>query len=165
MGLFDKIFKKDELQVFKDTDIVSPVTGKMIPANEISDPVFGEEMMGQTIGIIPSNGDVVCPVNGIVEVAFPTGHAFGIKGNDGNSYLVHIGIDTVSLNGNGFKMLLKQNQQVTAGQIAVEANLTAIKKSGLDTTTMLIVTEKEDPNFKVDYIGFQNVEKGKKINK
>ena len=81
MGLFDKLLKK------KEEIIVSPASGKMIPASEINDPVFGEEMIGQTIGIIPTEGTIVCPIDGIVEVAFPTGHAFGIKGNDGNGYV------------------------------------------------------------------------------
>ncbi|MBQ0065133.1 MAG: PTS glucose transporter subunit IIA [Firmicutes bacterium] len=155
MGLFDK-FKK------KDNTILSPVSGMLIPASEISDPVFSEEMMGQTIGFIPDDGYIVCPVDGMVEVAFPTGHAFGIKGVDGNGYLVHIGIDTVSLEGKGFNALLKQGEKVKAGQPAVEMDINLVKETGLNTTTILIITEKVKD---VHYIDFKHVNKGDKINK
>lgn len=166
MGLFDKLLKKESsVPSVSDKDVLAVVSGKMIPASEISDPVFGEEMMGQTIGFIPSEGTVVCPVNGVVEVAFPTGHAFGIKGNDGNGYLVHVGIDTVSLNGKGFKAFLKQGQKVKAGQKAVEMDIDLVEKAGLSTTTMLIITDKVNDAFKVNYIDFQNVDRGQKINK
>lgn len=159
MGLFDKLLKK------KEEIIVAPASGKMIPASEINDPVFGEEMIGQTIGIIPSSGDIVCPVDGEVEVAFPTGHAFGIKGNDGNSYLVHIGIDTVSLAGKGFDAKLRQGQKVKAGELAVVMDIDHVKNAGLDPAVMLIVSEKKKDDFKVDYIDYKDVEKGEKINK
>ena len=165
MGLFDRFKKKEEPAVsFDDNDIIAPVVGKMIPASEISDPVFGEEMMGQTIGFIPDGGDVACPVNGSVVVMFPTGHAFGIKGNDGNSYLVHIGIDTVSMNGKGFKPFIKQGDTVKAGQKAVQVDWNEVKKQGYQTTTMLIVTEPKEENFKNSYIPFGTVEKNQKIN-
>lgn len=156
MGLFDKFKKKEAM-------LVSPATGKMIPASLISDPVFAQEMIGQTIGIIPTEGTIVCPIDGVVEVAFPTGHAFGIKGNDGNGYLVHIGIDTVSLAGKGFDARLQQGQKVKAGDVAVIMELDVVKGAGLDPTVMLIVSEPKDPGKKVQYIACKDVEKGEKI--
>ncbi|MDO4467390.1 MAG: PTS glucose transporter subunit IIA [Bacillota bacterium] len=164
MGFFDKFKKKEALPSFSDENIVAICSGKMIPPSEISDPLFQQEMMGQTIGFVPSKGTFVCPVNGTVTMTFPTGHAFGILGNDGNGYLVHIGIDTVSMNGKGFKTLIKQGQSVKAGQVAVEVDLKAIEKAGLSTTTMLIVTDKKEADFKVNYIPFGAVEKCQIIN-
>ena len=77
----------------------------MISLKEINDPMFAEEMMGQTIGFILSVGEVVVPATGRLEVLFPTGHAFALRMNDGTGLLVHIGIDTVNLKGKGFKVL------------------------------------------------------------
>lgn len=165
MGLFDKLFNKNEVPTFEDTDIVSPVTGKMIPANEISDAVFAQEMMGQTIGIIPSEGTVVSPVNGKIVTMFPTGHAFGVMTNDGNGFLVHIGIDTVSMNGKGFKTFVKQGDKVKAGQKIVTVDLNEVTKAGYDTTVMLIVTDKSSNDYKVNYIDLKEVLKAEKINK
>lgn len=165
MAIFNLFKKKTEtLQEYSDYDIVAPVNGKMIPANEISDPVFAEEVMGQTIGFIPSDGKVVCPVNGVVSVVLPTEHAFGITGNDGNEYLVHIGIDTVALDGKGFKAVIKNGESVKAGQLAVEVNLDVVKKANYEATTMLIVTEKKEESYLVKYIDFGEVLKGQKIN-
>lgn len=162
MGLFDRFKKQETLPAFSDEDIVSPVKGHRIPTAEIADSVFAEEMMGQTIGIVPADGVFACPVNGTVEVAFPTGHAYAVRAKNGVCYLVHIGIDTVSLDGKGFKSFLKQGQKVSAGQKAVEADLSLIKSAGYDTTTMLIVSEPED--HRVAYTEFTDVERAQKIN-
>ena len=160
MSFLQKLWKKNEI---KDGDIVSPVTGTIIATKDIADSVFAQEIMGQTIGIVPEEGIVVCPVNGKVEVLFPTGHAFGIKGNDGNSYLVHIGIETVNLRGKGFTTWIKQGQNVKAGQKAVDVDLQYVKSNGLDTTVMLIVTEKKD-DCNIQYVEKSNVIKAEKIN-
>lgn len=166
MRIFEKLFRKREnLPFFLDSDLLSPVDGVMIPAFQISDSMFAEELLGQTIAIEPKNGTIVCPVNGIVEVAFPTKHAFGIRGNDGNAYLVHIGVDTVTLNGKGFNMFLKQGDTVKAGQKAVEVDLELIRSSGLDVTIILIVTDRISENFSVDYVPFGLVNRAQKINK
>lgn len=164
MGLLDKLLKKEEIPVYSDLDVVSPVTGKMIPANQIQDTVFAQEMMGQTIGIIPTDGIVVSPVNGKIVTLFPTGHAFGVMANDGNCYLVHIGIDTVNMNGKGFKTFAKQGDTIKAGQKIIQADLNEIKKLGYDTTVMLIVTDKSKDDFHVNYINLGNIKKGQKIN-
>lgn len=162
MGMFDRFLKKGT-STLDSAKIVSPVTGKMIPTSEIKDAVFSQEIMGQTIGIVPSEGVVVAPVSGKVVVLFPTGHAFGILGDDGNEYLVHIGIDTVSLNGKGFKNFVKQGDIVKMGQKIVKVDLETIKNAGLDTTVMLIVTKKSQANYQVNYINPSNVIKGQKI--
>lgn len=144
MGLFDKLFKKEELPEFDDETIVSVCDGKLIPNKDIADAMFADSVMGKTIGIEPESGDIVSPANGTIEMMFPTGHAFGLRMNDGTGLLIHIGIDTVSLNGNGFKVFKKQGDTVKAGEKIVSMDISKVKSQGLHTTTMVIVTEPVD---------------------
>ena len=157
------LFKKKEIET-PDDDVLAVVTGKMIPASQIQDPIFAQEMMGQTIGFVPEQSDVVSPVNGIISVLFPTKHAFGIQADNGNEYLVHIGIDTVSLDGKGFKAFVKQGNRVKAGQKIIEVDWNLLQKGGFNTTTMLILTNKKSDNFKENYVDFKNVTVKEKIN-
>lgn len=162
MGLFN-IFKKDNNLNIKETDIVSLGNGKMISPKEINDPMFAEEMMGQTIGFILSDGEVVAPATGKLEVLFPTGHAFALRMNDGTGLLVHIGIDTVNLKGKGFKVLKKQGDRVRAGEAVVKVDLDTVKQEGYDATTMLIVTEPIHEGEKINFIDFGDVKKSQII--
>ena len=164
MGFLDR-FNTKTVSLFKDTDVVSVVKGTLIDASQINDPLFSQEIMGQTIGFQPENGHIVCPVNGKVTAVFPTGHAFGITTKAGVGYLVHMGIDTVNLGGKGFKMYIKENEEVIAGQKAAKMDLNLVRNEGLDTTIVLVVTEKQDENFRVNYIECQKVEKGQLINR
>lgn len=124
--------------VAEDTQLLAPMTGEAIPLTSVGDPVFAGGSMGKGLGIVPSDGTVVAPVTGKVIVAM--GHAFGIKTPDGVEVLVHVGIDTVSLNGAPFSDVVAKGTEVTAGDVLVHADLDAIKAAGLDTTTVLIVT-------------------------
>lgn len=139
MGIFE-IFKK-KLPDVADDKIVSVCKGKMIKASQIDDKVFAQEIMGKTVGFIPEDEHIVAPCNGTLEVLFPTGHAFAIRRKDGTGILVHIGINTVDLNGKGFKVFAKQGDVVKAGQKIVEIDLDVIKHAGFSSTTMLIITE------------------------
>ena len=161
MGLFNRI-KKENMK-FKDTDIVSLGNGKMISPKEINDPLFSQEMMGQTIGFILSDGEVVAPANGKLEVLFPTGHAFALRMNDGTGILVHIGIDTVNLKGKGFRVLKKQGDKVRAGETVVKVDLDTVKQAGFDATTMLIITEPIKKDKKIDFIDFGDIRKSQII--
>lgn len=158
MGLFDKLLNKNS------NPMVAPCNGEMIEANKIADPAFAEEMMGQTIGFVPADGNICAPCDGVVEVLFPTLHAFGLRTESGMGILVHIGIDTVSLNGDGFEAKIKQGDSVKAGDLVVVMDCDKVKAANLDTTTMLIVTEPVGDK-KVNYVGFGKVEKGQKIEK
>lgn len=129
-------FKKKE-EPFK---VVACTDGKCIHISEVKDPVFGEKMMGDGFAIIPSSDTIVAPVSGSVEVVFPTGHAVGFKTSNGVEVLVHIGIDTVNLNGDGFKTLVKQGTKVKAGQPIVQIDSEKVKAAGYDLTTMTIFT-------------------------
>lgn len=164
MSFFDKFRKNDAIPATDSKDIVAPVKGTMIPPSEIADPVFAQEIMGQTIGFLPEEETIVCPVSGKVEALFPTNHAFGIRDNFGTVFLVHIGIDTVSLNGEGFKSFIKTGDQVKAGQKAVHVDTKKLKDAGYDLTTMLIVSEKGTDDVMVHYIPYGKVASGQKIN-
>lgn len=140
MTFFD-IFRRSKIS---DTALVSICDGMMIPNNKIEDKIFSEEVLGQTIGFIPHNGQIVSPCNGIIESIFPTGHAFTIRMKDGTGILVHIGINTVDLGGEGFKIFTKEGQKVIAGQKIVDVDLEFVKERGYMTTTMLIIAEPVD---------------------
>ena len=124
MGLFDKWKKKE---TGAGDAIVAVVNGEMIPPEQISDPTFAKELMGQTIGFEPADGTIVSPCDGIVEVLYPTRHAFALRRADGTGILVHIGIDTVNLNGDGFTAFVSQGDRVRAGDRIVEVDLSALR--------------------------------------
>lgn len=165
MSLFSKLFSKEEIKVVDDEAVIALANAKMIPASSISDPVFNKEMLGQTIGFELKEGMLVSPANGILEVMFPTGHAFGIRMVDNTALLVHIGIETVELNGDGFEVFANQGDIVKAGQPLVKVDLDKLKKLGYDCTTMLIVTETTKTDNKINFIDFKDVVRGEKINK
>ena len=167
MGLFDKLFGKSEtvqLPEIADDAIIALGNGELIDVTTVSDAMFAEQVMGETAAFKLTDKTVVSPVNGTVEVAFETGHAFAVRMKDGTGILVHIGIDTVFLNGKGFKMLVKKKKKVKAGQPIVEVNWNTVNNAGLDASTMLIITEPvegKDYNF----IDPQTVSNYQQINK
>ncbi|WP_083662654.1 PTS sugar transporter subunit IIA [Merdibacter massiliensis] len=165
MRLFKRKQPDEKIKRMPDDAVCAPVTGEMIPASNIADPVFSTECMGQTIGFEPSNDTVVVPVNGTVTALFPSGHAFGVTTKEGNGFLVHIGIDTVNLQGKGFHPYIKQGDFVYAGQTAVKVDADFIRKQGYSMTTMLVVTEKAVDDYKVDYIDCGPVVSGQRINR
>lgn len=136
MGLFN-LFKKDA----KNSQIVAVCTGEYVPNDKISDPMFAQNMMGQTLGFEPTDGTIVAPCDGTIESIFPTGHAFTIRMTDGTGLLVHVGIDTVKLKGEGFTLLKKEHDKVKAGDPVVTVDLAKVKAADLPTTTMIIVAE------------------------
>ena len=144
MGFLNVFKKKETLPSIPDDAMVAVCDGEMIPAKDINDEMFSKEALGKTVGFIPNSGEIVAPCNGVLEVMFPTGHAFAIRMKDGTGVLVHVGINTVDLDGNGFDVHVKQGSQVKAGQKIVDVDLNAVKKAGYDPTTMLIITEGVD---------------------
>lgn len=146
MGLFDKLFKKAEPELpavdVADNAVVAIADGKMIDITTVSDAMFAEKMMGDGVAFTYDQDSVTfcAPANGTLSVVFPTGHAFGITMNNGVELLVHIGIDTVSANGEGFKLLgKKQGSPIKAGEAIVKADMKALKAK-FDMPVMLIVT-------------------------
>lgn len=109
----------------------------------IEDEVFSSGMLGKGVAIEPDNGDVVSPVAGVVTTVFPTKHAIGLTSDDGVEILIHIGMDTVGLNGEAFESFVKQNDRVKKGDLLVRADLSKIKAAGLSIITPVVITNSD----------------------
>lgn len=125
------------------TQLTAPCSGTVVHLAEVADPVFASGAMGPGIAIEPSEGEILSPVSGTIAVAMKTGHAFGIKTDDGVEVLVHVGIDTVTMQGAGFHNPLPRGTRVQAGQRLVTADLDAIRDAGHPATVLLVVTNGE----------------------
>ena len=135
----------------ESAEVVSPLTGQVKPLSQATDPVFSSGVMGQGVVIEPSQGELVSPVNGTVTVLFPTKHAVGIVSEEGVEMLMHIGMDTVSLDGKGFKAHVEQGDKVVVGQQLISFDMDVIKEAGLVTETPVIITNQDD--FQADVEG------------
>lgn len=125
-------------------EIAAPVSGKVIPLSEVEDEAFSKGILGDGVAIVPSEGKFYAPCDGIISAFFPTGHAFGITTDNGAEVLVHVGMDTVSLEGNGFSAKKAEGDRVKKGDLLLEVDLEVIKKSGLSTVTPVIITNGDD---------------------
>ena len=149
-----------------DNVLVAMADGTFIGPDNMVDEMFKTEAMGQTVAIDPSSGVICAPANGTLEMVFDTGHAFGLRMADGTGLLVHIGVDTVSLKGKGFKTFKKAGDAVRAGDPVVEVNLKTVKDAGLSAQTMLVITEPLDGAAPVAFIEFgSKVTRGQKLTK
>ena len=124
--------------------IVAPIEGKAVSLEEVGDGVFSEGILGKGVAIEPSVGRAVSPVNGTVSTVFDTKHAIGLTSDDGAEVLIHIGLDTVKLNGEYFKTHVKAGEKVKAGDLLVEFDIDAIKKAGYPTITPIIITNTDN---------------------
>lgn len=124
----------------KDIKVSSPLNGKLVPLNEIDDPVFGSGAMGRGVAIKDPEGKVYAPFDGEITVFFPTKHAIGLKSTDGIELLIHVGMDTVQLNGQHFTAKADVGAKVKKGQVLLEFDPAGIKKAGYQTTTPVVVT-------------------------
>lgn len=135
---------KTEKIVEKDVEIKAPVNGKAIDLSEVKDEVFAGGALGKGVAIIPEDGRICAPCDGVVSLVYPTGHAIGIQSENGAELLIHIGMDTVTLEGKCFDIKVKQGQAVKAGELLIEADLEGIRSAGLDITTPIVVTNVDD---------------------
>ncbi|WP_425380708.1 PTS sugar transporter subunit IIA [Spiroplasma endosymbiont of Stenodema calcarata] len=119
MGLFSK--------KTKELEIIAPVDGEIIALDQVEDEVFSQKMLGDGIAIKPTAGNFVAPIAGKLVTVFPTGHAYGIKSIHGIEMLLHIGMDTVSLNGKGFNIKVKQDDNIKQGDLLCEVDLAVLK--------------------------------------
>ncbi|WP_112182112.1 MULTISPECIES: PTS glucose transporter subunit IIA [Paraliobacillus] len=135
-GLF-----KNKNKVTAVDEFVMPIEGEIIDITEVEDPVFSEKMMGDGFAIIPVAGSVVSPVNGEIIKVFPTKHAIGIKSAKGYEILIHVGIDTVQLNGKGFTALVNDGDKIKVGQEILQFNVEIIKKSASSYVVPVVFTD------------------------
>lgn len=135
----------------ESAEVVSPLAGQVKPLSQATDPVFSSGVMGQGVVIEPSQGELVSPVNCTVTVLFPTKHAVGIVSEKGVEMLMHIGMDTVSLDGKGFEAHVEQGDKVVVGQQLISFDMDVIKEAGLVTETPVIITNQDD--FQADVEG------------
>ncbi|MBS7354450.1 MAG: PTS glucose transporter subunit IIA [Erysipelotrichaceae bacterium] len=131
-------FKKRRLP-----ELAAVISGNCIPLEEVKDEVFASKAMGDGVAIVPENNEVVAPCDGNLSLVANTGHAFGMVSSDGTEILIHIGIDTVNLNGKGFTVLAKQGEEVKKGQAIIRFDPGIMKENNLDMTTMMIILSKD----------------------
>lgn len=136
-------FAHQETKLVASVEIVSPLAGQVKELSQATDPVFSSGVMGQGLVIDPSEGELVSPVNGTVTVLFPTKHAVGIVSDEGVEMLMHIGMDTVGLDGKGFEVHIAQGDHVTIGQKLISFDMDVIKAAGLVTETPVIITNQD----------------------
>ncbi|MDE6404727.1 MAG: PTS glucose transporter subunit IIA [Lachnospiraceae bacterium] len=142
MGFLANIFgngKKEE-----GIQICAPAAGKLVPLSEVSDPTFSDGILGQGAAVIPSGNQFFSPVDGTVTTVFPTGHAAALTSADGAEVLLHIGLDTVKLNGKHFTIHAEEGQQVKKGDLLLEADLEQIKAEGFDIITPVVICNTDD---------------------
>lgn len=147
MHLFDA-FKRN-----KEFKFVSPIKGRVMPITEAPDHVFSQKMMGDGIAIDPSSGEVHSPVDGTIIMTFPTNHAIGIRGKDGKEILIHFGLDTVNLKGEGLNILVSEGDKVKIGDKILVADIDLIKGRVPSLITPIVFTNLEDEEIKVLKIG------------
>lgn len=134
MGLFSR----------KKVDkFVAPASGELIHLEKVSDPVFSQKLMGDGFAIAPDNDEIVAPIGGVVGTVFPTKHALMITSDHGLEVMLHLGIDTVELNGEPFETFVAENDKVVAGQKLATMNRQQVKAAGKDTAIMTIITNSD----------------------
>ncbi|MGE9550107.1 PTS beta-glucoside transporter subunit IIABC [Erwinia amylovora] len=130
--------------LLKTLTLDSPMSGRVVPLEEVPDQTFASGLLGKGVGIVPTEGRVVSPVNGSIASLFRTGHAIGLQAENGVELLIHVGLDTVKLGGEHFTIHVSQDQQVRCGDLLIEFDMTAISQAGYDLTTPVIVSNSDD---------------------
>ncbi|MDO1605658.1 PTS glucose transporter subunit IIA [Lactobacillus sp. YT155] len=140
------IFKKKN-----DVNLFSPVNGSLVELKDINDPVFSQKMMGDGFGVKPNSNEIYAPIKGKIINIFKTKHAISIIDENGLEILVHVGLDTVELNGEPFEILVKEGQAVDENTQLMIANFNLIKQSNKDTTVITVITNSTDKVEKIDF--------------
>ncbi|MFS0750554.1 PTS glucose transporter subunit IIA [Oceanobacillus sp. 1P07AA] len=141
--MFKNLFKSKEKEPKKIT-IVAPITGEIIPLEDVPDPVFSQKMMGEGVAVMPSEGEVVSPVDGEIIQVFPTKHAIGILAENDAEILIHIGLDTVNLDGEGFTAHVKDGDKVKVGDKLMSFDIATIEEKAPSSITPIIISNTDD---------------------
>ncbi|MCT3077219.1 beta-glucoside-specific PTS transporter subunit IIABC [Leuconostoc citreum] len=136
----DALLSENEAPTNRSVILPSPMAGKIIPLSSVNDAVFSNKTLGDGVAIIPSEGKLYAPTDGLIEMVYNTNHAIGMKTSEGDEILFHIGIDTVNLKGQFFDVAVTDGQKVKQGDLLVRFNREGIKAAGFDDTTMIIIT-------------------------
>ncbi|EFR32106.1 PTS sugar transporter subunit IIA [Eremococcus coleocola] len=146
MGFFDflKGNKENTQNQVLEFKVYSPLKGKHVALSDVSDAAFSSGALGNGLAIIPEEGKLFAPVDGTIMTLFPTGHAVGIKSAEGAEILIHIGMDTVTLDGDGFNILAAADQTVKKGDLLIEFDIQKIQAAGLEIITPVVITNSGD---------------------
>ncbi len=158
--MFNRFMKKPKgIEEF----IVSPMHGEVIHLSEVPDPVFAQKMVGDGVAIIPKEGTVVSPVKGEVIQVFPTKHAIGIRSEHGLEVLIHIGLETVELNGNGFEVFVSAGQKVVPGERLLKVDLEILNQNNKKSITPIIITNMDEKVGQIELLKGGEVQLGEVI--
>ncbi|MBU8907981.1 PTS sugar transporter subunit IIA [Desertibacillus haloalkaliphilus] len=139
--MLKKLFGKKEKQT--EEKILSPINGKVIEIEQVPDPTFAQKMMGEGVAIEPADGTVVSPVDGEIIQFFHTKHAIGIRSQTGLELLIHVGLETVAMNGEGFEGHVKEGDKVKVGDKLISCDLDLIKEKAASTITPVVITNSD----------------------
>lgn len=145
-NVFKKIFQKETIE---QVTLFSPIKGKTIPLENVNDEMFSQKMMGDGLAIVPSKEAVYAPFDGEIIMMFPSNHAIGIEHKSNVEMLIHIGIDTVNLNGQGFTAHVKQGRKVKKGDLLVTFDSKLVRENGYDSTVMIVCTKCHDYSLEI----------------
>lgn len=139
MKLFQNLFGKGS-----GIEIAAPAAGRLVAIREVNDPTFADEILGKGVAVIPADGRICAPADGTVSTVFPTGHAAALTTDSGVEILIHIGLDTVKLNGKHFTVHAKEGDKVKKGDLLLEADIGKIREEGYDTITPMVVCNSDE---------------------
>lgn len=138
MGFLDKLVSARKAEIF------APVNGETVPVTEVPDPTFGEEILGKGIAIKPTDGHICAPCDGTIRLMFDTSHAVSMTGDNGAEILIHVGLETIKLDGRHYTVHVKNDDKVKAGQLLIECDLDAIRAEGFDIITPVVICNSGD---------------------
>lgn len=144
--MLSKLFKKRKLQIY------APVNGEIVSLEQVPDPVFSQKMMGEGIAIMPDKGNIHAPVDGTVVLVSDTKHAIGLRSNDGTEILIHIGLETVALKGEGFTVLVAAGDTVSVGQALIEVDWDYIREHAKSIITPIVITNSAERNVQLEVV-------------
>lgn len=153
--MFKKLFSKNISE-----SIFAYASGDLVKIEDIPDPVFSQKLMGEGVAILPSNGQILAPVDGEIILIAETKHAFALRTALGEEILIHIGLETMNLNGQGFNFFIKLGDKVKKGQIIVEADLDFIKENASSTIIPIIITNSNEDRFNFKWEDISKVKAG-----